>query len=914
MRAAALLPLVVAGVAVAGEVHDHTFENGLRLLVVEDHAEPVLTFSIWYRVGSRDEASGATGSAHLLEHMLFKSSKRFGPGEMTAALDRIGADWNATTSYDYTNYYETVPSAQFDFVASLEADRMIGARISDGDLEKERVVVKNELAQDENTPEGMLSDQLWATAFLAHPYHHPVIGWPSDIDRTSAADLRGFYRRWYEPGDATIAIVGDVTDAQAVATVRKHFGPIGGARTAPRVVTEEPAQLGERRLVVRKAGEMPLVSLAWKVPASTDADTIPLKVAQLVLSGTLDLGPLGDALDAGISNRLYQALVDKELCTQVSIEYAPLHDPGLLTILATPRNDVALEKVEAAVRGEVKGLRDTLVSDDELSRAKARAQAAYGLLEDGTAGRAMLLGYFGSVADWRLADQFPERVRAVTAADVQRVARRVFTDDGLTVGYFVPTRIKPSIAQPRGKGGPTTVESIRGAHYREADGVGAGSASGSIRPAITVQAIGHPPHARSVTRVVMPNGLILLVRENHGNPTFALSGFVDAGAAANPPDQPKLAALTASALMRGTETQSRLQIAHALEGLGASLEIHSGPEYAEINGKGLARDLGTVLDVLADVLRHPAFADGEVEKLVRETVADLDQAEDDTQVRAHRALMQALFPRGHPLYAYNHEDEVASVRATNAKALRAFHRARYGPDGTAIVIVGDVKTEAVVDLATRLFGDWRRTGASPSRIPDVPLRAASGRAVVYVEDKASADVVLGHAGAVGRLDPDYYAADLACYALGGAPSSLLFRDVRDERGLTYGIDADLAAGRSRGPFVIGFTANPDNVDLAVKATLDDVRAFVERGPTEAEVRAAKDTMIGRYRVALATNTGVAMTLAELEGQGLGPEYVERQVDQYEAVTRNQVAAAARKYFHPDRLFTAIAGSYPPKKP
>jgi zinc protease len=917
MRRVAVLLAAMATSAAASPAHEHTLPNGLRLLVVEDHAEPVVTLSIWYRVGSRDELAGATGQAHVLEHMLFRGTQRYKPGEIMSALDRLGADWNATTSYDYTNFYETIPSSKLDFIASLEAERMAHSLIDDAELSKEMTVVRNELEQDENSPQGALTDQLWATAFLAHPYHHPVIGWLSDLERVSGAEVRNFYRRFYRPGRAVISIVGDVTDAKALATITRLFGPTPRGPEPSSVRTREPPQIGERRVTIRKPGEMPVVALAWKAPAASDPDTIPLKVAQLVLSGALDLGGLGDALDAGISNRLYQGLVNTELCTQASVDYSPMEDPSLFVVFATPRNDTPHEKVEATVHSLAKRLVEEPVPPEELARAKARAQAAYGLMEDGTSGRAMLLGYFATIADWRLAERFPRMVQEVTAADVQRVAKRVFVDDHLTVGDFVPTGQPSEIPVSHGKG-HSSADSSHGAHFRTARRTpfqSALSAGGEPRkPQVGVVRVGRPDHPTVVTRAVLPNGLVVLVRENHANPTFAISGTIQAGGAENPPGQPRLAELTASALLRGTKTRSRLDIARTLEDVGASLEFRQGPEEIEVAGRGLGRDFEGVFDILAEALRAPSFPEEEVKKLARETLADLDQAEDDTQVRARRALMQALYPKDHAFYIYDHAEEAASVAKIDAKMLRAFYAVKYSPDATAFTVVGDVRTDEVITAAVQRFGDWTRVGSGPLRIPDTPLRANPGRTAVFLADKPNADVLLGHSGSVARLDPDFYATDLACFALGGAASSRLFKDVRDKLGLSYSISSDLAAGRGRGPFIISLSANPTNVDAAVSATEADIRALVEHGIDREELRAAKDTMLGRYRVSLATNQGVAVALAALEEVGLGPEYLERQVDLYEAVTREQASEAARRHFHPDGLFTAIAGAYAPPPP
>ncbi|MBI5549202.1 MAG: insulinase family protein, partial [Deltaproteobacteria bacterium] len=324
--------------------------NGMQVLLVEDHAAPVATFGVFYRVGSRNEGAGMTGAAHLLEHMMFKGTERFRRGEIMAALDRLGARWNATTFYDYTNYFATVPVDRLEAVISLEADRMVHSTIADRERELERIVVRNELERSESSPVRALDFDLWATAFKAHPYHHPVIGWRSDVEGVPTERLRDFYKEYYQPDNAIAVAVGDFKAADALELIRRHFGPLPGGHTFRRPYTLEPPQRGERRVVVRQPGELKVVSLGYKAPAAAEADMVPLKVLQLVLSGSLDLGPFGDPLDPGISNRLYQALVSRELATAAWADYIPLKDPGLFSLSALPRPDVDPARVEKALR------------------------------------------------------------------------------------------------------------------------------------------------------------------------------------------------------------------------------------------------------------------------------------------------------------------------------------------------------------------------------------------------------------------------------------------------------------------------------------------------------------------------------------------------------------------------------------
>jgi zinc protease len=887
-------------------VKETVLENGLRVLVIEDHAAPVATFCVFYKVGSRDEHTGNTGSAHLLEHMLFKGTERFKKGEIMAALDRIGAQWNANTFYDYTNYYETVPVEKLDFVMGLEADRMQHSLILDAERDLERIVVRNELERGENNPTRALTHDVWSAAFKAHPYHHPVIGWRSDVEGVPTSRLRDFYRQFYQPDNATAVLVGDIDAKEALALVRKHFGPIPGGHTFPQVYTTEPPQKGERRVVLRQAGDMKVVVVGYKAPPAADPDTVPLKILHLILSGELDLGPYGDPLDPGIGNRLYQALVEKELATRAGVDYVPLKDPSLFTLLAMPRPEVDHDTVEQALRAEVARFKSERVSPAELARAKSRATAAYALMQDGTSGRAMLLGYFATIADWRLADQFGAKVQAVTAGDIQRVAQKIFTDDQLTVGWFIPKEKEKREAAPQKKTGLDLGEARLPAHHVFDDVRSVSSTLG------TTAAGASAPSTQKTERVVLPNGLVLLVRENHASPTFSLSGRIKAGAAFDPAGKPHTAALTAAALMRGTKKQGKLELARKLEDVGASLGYGSGPEEVTVSGRALARDLDRMLDLLAETLTQPAFPAEEVEKLKRETVARLKQDEDSTSVRARRALAQALYPRGHPYYVYNVDEAVAAVNGLDSGALAAFHEARYGADATVLAIVGDVSAKRVAEAAARRLSGMRKTGKAKVEVPDVPLRETAGKETVFVAEKPNVDVLLGHQGIIRRTDQDYYPALIGNFVFGGAPSARLFQEVRDRKGLSYGIYSSLVATHGAGPWTVSMTLNPQNVEKALPLVEEMAKELVSKGLSAEELAAAKETLVGSYKVGLSTNGGVAQVLATFESYGFSPGFVAEHPKRIEAVTREEVSAVLSRAFHPEKAHVVIAGTYPPK--
>jgi zinc protease len=916
---AALLPLValLAGPAALAQpkppptqsptaVREATLKNGMKVLLLEDHAAPVATFSVFYRVGSRNESAGTTGSAHLLEHMMFKGTESRKKGEIMSSLDRVGAQWNASTFYDYTNYYETVPIEKLEFAVQLEADRMVKSLILDQERDLERIVVRNELERGENSPTRSLTEDLFSTAYKAHPYHHPVIGWRADVEGVPTSELRSFYKTFYQPDNAIAVVVGDFKSDQALALIEKYFAPLPGGHNFPAVYTTEPEQYGERRITLQKPGDIKVVAVAYKSPAASDADTIPLKLLHLILTGELDLGPFGDPLSPGISNRLYQALVEKELATSAGIDYTPLKDPGLFLVMALPRPDVDHAKVEAVIRQEIERLKKEPVKPEELERAKSRAQAAYGLMQDGTSGRAMLLGYFAAIADWKLADEFPARVRAVSADDLQRVARKYFVEKSSTVGWFVPTGEERASLESRSAGEraaaaemhlPAQLEAFRG---RE-------SIAATLRAA--VPASGQSP----VQRTVLKNGLVVLVKENHSSPTFSISGTIRAGGAFDPKDRPDTAEVTADMLMRGTTRHDKLQIANLLEGVGASLDYGAGAEDVTVGARGLSKDFDRVLDLLAETLTEPSFPGEEVEKLKRQAIAQLQQAEDSPSTKARRAFYEALYPKGHPYYVYPLKEEMAALQTLDPAALKAFHQRFYGAQGVSLVVVGDVDGKKVVEAIQRRLGGLKATGVAKFEIPEVPLRKGPGREVIFVPEKANVDVMLGHQGSIRRTDSDYYPAQLANFAFGGSASSRLFQEVRDRRGLTYGIFSMLSASHGAGPWTVWMTLNPTNVDKALPLVEELTKSFVQNGLTDDELARAKETLVGKYKVGLATNSGMAGVLATFESYGFPPDYYLRHPGFIEAVSREQVTAALQKHFHPADALLVIAGTYPPPK-
>jgi zinc protease len=403
--------------------------NGLRVLLLQNRVAPVATFAVVYHVGSRNEAVGHTGATHLLEHLMFKGTPEFDRAKGTAVaavLEALGARFNATTWFDRTNYYETVPSDALETAFAIEASRMRRALLRDEDRVPEMTVVRNEFERGENSPFQVLYKQTFATAFREHPYHHPTIGWRSDIEGMATERLREFYDTFYYPNNATAMVIGDFEEAGALAAVERHFGAIPPSpRPIPEVYTVEPPQEGERRFIVRRAGESAWCGLSWRTVEARHADTPPFAVLESILGG-------------GITSRLHQALVEKSLALGVNVVAWQLRDPALFSVFAPVRPGVEPAEVEKVIRQEIARIASESVTEAECEKARTQLEAQVIFDRDSTDQIAASLSEAIAVADWEWYADYPAAIARVTPADVQRVVLAYLHDDALTVGLYLP--------------------------------------------------------------------------------------------------------------------------------------------------------------------------------------------------------------------------------------------------------------------------------------------------------------------------------------------------------------------------------------------------------------------------------------------------------------------------------------------
>lgn len=865
--------------------------NGLNVLLMPNEGLPVATVMVTYQVGARNEVTGTTGATHILEHMMFKGTERFNSkdgSDYSSQMERIGARSNATTWFDRTNYYATMPSEYVPMTIELEADRMRNLLIREEDLASEMTVVRNEYERGENSPVRTLLKELFAASFIAHPYSHPTIGWRSDIENTSVEKLRDFYDIYYWPENAVLTVIGGFDKAKTLEAIATHYGAVPKApHVIPAVTTTEPEQIGPRRVTIRRAGQVGVVMLGYKVAEGKHEDWAALSLLQQLLG-------------ADKTGRLYRALDDKGKAS-ATFTFAPqLRDPGLFIFGAYLTPDATHKEVEAIILDEIESLISGGVDEDELARAKSVIQASTVYGRDGPYAIADQINEAIAMGDWSAYINLPEAIQAVSAETLQEVAAKYFVEKSSTTGWFVPEVVNTLTAQADSKLGPNYFRdpAIFGPHANAAntDAPTTGAAAESV-----VDFSSHMQRA-------MIGDIELIAIDMPIDNVVSFVGSLAAGDSLSPDDAPMLASLTAAMLDKGTTTQDRFQIAEKLDTLGAGIAFGSGEQSLNFSGKFLRSDAGSVLQILADQLRNPAFDPEVLENLKSRQQSGLLQAIDDPDYRAGAQLSRLLYPENHINYSTPIDQLIADLEATTVDDLAAFHQAHYGAKSMKLIFAGDIDFEQLKAAVGNAFDGWTEGSIYPELdTTQLENRELSER--IYIEDKTSVAVRFGYNTDLQRTADDYLPFMVGNYILGGSFHSRLMTEVRKNRGLTYDIRARHEGDiLTPGNWLLSASFAPSMLADGLEAAREVVAQWYSEGVTEQEVRAAIETLTGSYIVGLSTTGSVAGQVHSFMQRGFAPEYIDAYPLRVRQLTAEDVNRAIQQYFDPTKLIEVVAGS------
>ena len=924
-------------------VCEYTMENGLKVVLCENHAAPVVTFLVLYKVGSRNEGVGYTGATHFLEHMLFKGTKKHNADKgngIDDLLTQIGAYWNATTWFDRTSYFEIVPREFFDLCTELEADRMRNLMLRQSDRDSEMSVVRNELERGENYPEEALEKELYAVAFREHPYHHPTIGWRSDVEGVPLDRLRKFYDTYYWPNNSTVVVLGDFKKEDALATIQKHFGKIKSSpEPIPQVYTTEPAQEGERRFEICRAGDLPRVWMGFHVPEASHEHNYTLAAVRHILGSTYER-----------STRLYKALIETGLAVDVFCRHDELRDPGLFIIGASLNPGVKMKKVEETILAELEKLATDSVTEAELNRVKSANRKGTILAMADPSSLAFLIGEAESKADWKWLMRYDDRFEEISIEDVKEVTATYFTRTNRTVGYFKPMQMfldevrEKENGNGNGKASMEVDTELEDLVESEDDGeenlgdiavkdpvpveVERQVGAFEIEKEELTRLLAEPPKAKKVRfskdgsgeksfeeRVqvkTLANGMKVLLMQNPGTGSIGIALNIKAGNYFTKDLPSHQAELMGELLSRGSEGFDKVHIAEALENMG----IPSGLEFLVDNYRlGLAtyvvrEDFNEYLDLLNDALRRPLLAESELDKLKVELSSKIIEGANNTRSAAWNGMKRALYSSEHPFYEKLPSEQIEELLAVKSADLHAVHERLLSPASAIISIVGDIDLDSAFAEIEKRFSNWSGGEPSPVVIPETALAGKRRFFDINVPDKSSADIILSHPTTLRRTDKDFYSARIANAALGqDTITSRLGTVVRDRAGLTYGIYSmysDTAFGGS--PWSVLLTVNPSNIEKALRLVDEVLGDYISRGISPQELSKETGRAVGSFKVGLSSSMGIARVLAELEFLGLGVRELDLLASRYLSVTKKSADAAMQKHFHPESFTTVIAGS------
>jgi zinc protease len=873
-------------------ISEYRLDNGVRILLFPDNSSSRFTVNCTVFVGSRHEGYGETGMAHLLEHMLFKGTKLYPrPTDIPTALRDRGAEFNATTSYDRTNYYETLNAREdnLEFALRLEADRLVNSFVRREDLATEMTVVRNEFEQGENNPQYILSQRMLAVAYEWHNYGKTTIGNRSDIERVPIDRLQAFYRKYYRPDNIMLIVAGNFKEQKALGLIAKYFGALKRPeRVLDKTYTEEPAQDGERTVVLRRVGTVGMVGLVYHIPAAAHPDSAALDVLEHVLGSQP-------------SGRLYKELVENQKkFTQIGVSAEGKHDPGVFLVLGSVDEQTPVETAREILIKEIDKFCNSEVGAEEVQRAQAHYKSAWKTAMTRSNRMAGQLNEWAAFGDWRLLFLHRDRVAKVTPSDVRRVARKYLIAANRTVGFYLPTTKPLRAAIPAT---PDLDKLFEG--YKSGEAVAQGEAFeptvANIEKSVRSQTLSSGVKTALLPRKTRGERVSLYLALHYGN-ADSLKGRTSA------------TQFLAPLMLLGSKKHNRQQLLDELNKLEASF-----------NGSGLIGDatfsisckretLPQVLALFREVLREPTFPQTEFDVMKRQIREELEKSKTEPQDLAVRAMRRAMssYPPEDVRYTPTIEESLKRLDAVTLDDVRKLYAEQLGGQHGELVAVGDFDADVVVKHMDEALKDWK--AATPYKRIERPLlgKIPAVRVRIVTPDKESA-IYFAAAGLPKKdTDPDHAALLMGEYLLGGGPlSSRLANRVRQEKGLSYSVQSHFHAdARDRNAlFFMAATCHPENIDKLDETMREELTKICKDGITEEELREGKKAYLAKLLRSRGGDKALAYTLLSQLSVGRSIAYYGELEKKIANLTVEEVNSALHNQLDVKKLIIIRAGDF-----
>jgi zinc protease len=869
-------------------ISHYELPNGCQVLFFPDASKPTVTVNITVFVGSRHEGYGEAGMAHLLEHMVFKGTPNH--PKIPDALKNRGAQFNGTTWLDRTNYYETLPATpeNLEFAIGLEADRLINSNILAEDLASEFSVVRSEFEQGENNPQRVLMQRMTAAAFEWHNYGKTTIGNRSDIERVPIENLRAFYKKFYRPDNVLLTIAGRFQPEEAQKFIEKHFGVLPKpANPIDRTYTVEPPQDGERSVVVRRVGKLQLATACYHIPSGGHPDFAPLTVLTRILSDE----PTG---------RLYKALVEAKLATRAGGYAIPTHDAGLFNVIASVDPDKSLDDAQKILLEVTENVAQSPITEEEVTRAIDRIISEREQEMTDAQSVAVTLSDWASQGDWRLFFLYRDRVEAVTADDVMRVAKTYLKRNNRTSGLFIPTDQTERISVPET---PDLLAALDG--YKGRDAVSEGEAF-DPEPELIEQRTTRGTLVGGIRTAFLPkktrgNTVSIALTLRYGNPE-SLRGYEAAG--------DMLPAL----VERGTRSMNYQQLQDKLSQSRTSLGVSGQLGLLQIGGQTKRENLKEVLQMVTELARYPTLPESEFEILKQQQLAALKAQLTEPQPKAMRLMQRILnpYPQGDIRYVPTLEESITRAESLTIDQIKELHTKFLGNQAGELSIVGDFDPSEVEPMLAEAFDSWKSDVAFARSERPAQTQVSGRSEEIKTPDKANMVFVAGQQFVLDDKAPEYAALQIANFIFGNsALTSRLGNRVRQKEGLSYGVGCRLESNAKdqRGMMMVYAIANPTNRDKLIATIHEEVDKLVRDGITAEELETAKQGFLEGEKVKFTEDGYITDYLGGSLFLDRTLEYDVWLRDQVAKLTVDDVNAAIRKFVDPKRFVECAAGDF-----
>lgn len=866
-------------------ITEYHLSNGLRVLLFPDPTKTTTTVNMTYLVGSRNEGYGETGMAHLLEHMLFKGTPTH--QNIPQELTEHGARPNGTTSFDRTNYFETFNGSDInlDWALNLEADRMIRSTVLKKDLDSEMTVVRNEFEMDENNPVEILEERVFSTAYLWHNYGKSTIGARSDIERVPIERLQAFYHLYYQPDNAVLTIAGHVDEEKTLALVAKYFGTIPKPeRVLTPTYTEEPAQDGERTVLLRRVGDAKVAIIGVHVPALAHPDG---PIADV----------LGDILTNAPSGRLYKSLVPTKKAGHVGDDATDTREPGMLNFIVEAPKTADLDDVEKTFINVLNDTEAHPPTQEEVERSKTKLGSQFDLLLRNSERLGLFLSEYIAAGDWRLAFLTRDRINQATQAQVEAFARTYLKPDNRTIGLFIPTDKPDRVAVPASPDIAAMVKDYKGS---------AVLAQGEAFDASPVNV-----DKRTIRGSLEPGIKLALISKKTRGSLVNASFNLHFGDDQSLRGKDTAASLAAQMLMRGTAKHSRQEIADSFDKLKAQVHITGGSTGARVGIQTTRENLPAVLQLVAEVLREPAFPVSEFEALRQERTTSLDASRSEPQAIAFRnqSRISHPYPKGDVRYVPTVEEEMEDLKSVQLEDVKKFYNDFYGASHAEFAAVGDFEPEEVEKSLSTLFNGWT-SKQSYARVAEKYKEVATVHQKFDTPDKANSVFLAFEPVKISDDNPDYPSLVLANYMLGGGfLNSRLAVRIRQKDGLSYGVGSSMSAPPvdDSGMFFAYAISAPQNSPKVHSDFLEELERARSTGFTQGELDAAKSGWLQSRQVSRGQDGELSSRLATEAFWDRTMQWDASFEARVSALTTDQVNAAIRKYIDPAKISVVQAG-------